>query len=96
MTTNQKLIYDKCLAELSLATAELSREYYYDSLPQCVIDAVFSIGVKYGSTRKTVIKYCEKFNIKRIADPINAPSDSHTIDELINNITPYSDFGLYF
>lgn len=44
---------------LPLQSASLSDEYRYNSLPFCVLDAVFSIGVKYGSTRQVVIRYCE-------------------------------------
>ena len=57
LTTNQMLIFNKCVTDLPLAGARLSDEYYYDSLPQCVIDAVYSIGVNYKSTRNTVIRY---------------------------------------
>ncbi len=37
----------------------LPSEFYYPSLPLCIIDAVYSIGVTYTSTRKTVIRFCE-------------------------------------
>ena len=95
MTPNQKLIYDKCIAELSLTTARLSDEYYYDSLPQCIIDAVYSIGVDYAGTRKTIIRYCDNKNIKRISDPLGVPSDIHTVNQLLSNITLHDngDFG---
>ena len=93
MTNNQQLIATKCQEELDLQNARLSNEYYYDSLPQCIIDAVFSIGVKYVTTRNTVIKYCEKYNVTRIADPLDTPSDSHTVGNLIENMVRYSDYG---
>lgn len=32
----------------------LPKEYYYASLPLCVVDAVFSIGIKYSQTEKVV------------------------------------------
>jgi len=42
-----------------LANGELGVEYTYASLPLCVIDAVFSIGVRYeGTTRPTVLRFC--------------------------------------
>jgi hypothetical protein len=46
----------ECVAEaarskLSLLDAALGDEHEYASLPLCVIDAVFSIGVKYASTK---------------------------------------------
>jgi len=50
---------------LPLATARLSDEYYYQSLPLCVIDAVFSIGVRYSGTRSVVARYCEHTEQRR-------------------------------
>ena len=73
----------------------MSDEYYYDSLPQCIIDAVYSIGVDYPSTRRTVIRYCDRIKIQRISNPLGTPSDIHTVDQLVSNIAQYSneDFG---
>lgn len=42
-----------------LQEARLPDEYYYASLPLCVVDAVFSIGVRYESTRRTVRSWCD-------------------------------------
>ena len=42
----------------NLATARLGREYGYHSLPLCVIDAVFSIGVHYRNAQKAVESWC--------------------------------------
>ncbi len=42
----------------NLATARLGREYEYHSLPLCVIDAVFSIGVHYRNAQKAVESWC--------------------------------------
>lgn len=41
-------------ATMCLRTAELSAVYYYQSLPLCVIDAVFSIGVLYGQVENVI------------------------------------------
>jgi hypothetical protein len=38
--------------------APLPPEYYYSSVPLCVIDAVFSIGVRYQSVRNTIAFWC--------------------------------------
>jgi hypothetical protein len=51
---------------LPLATAALPDEYRYQSLPLCVIDAVFSIGVRYNGTRRVVQRYCDYTNQRRI------------------------------
>lgn len=48
-------------AEL-LKSHRLSSSYYYPSIGQCVIDAVFSIGVKYSGTRAVVERWSASQN----------------------------------
>ena len=43
----------------ALRKAKLGPEYSYPSLPLCVIDAVFSIGVRYVNARRAVTAWCE-------------------------------------
>jgi hypothetical protein len=53
-----------CRAHLDLTQAVLTDQAYsYYSLPLCVIDAVFSIGVRYSSTEATVRRFCESFQL---------------------------------
>ena len=80
-------------ANLSLGGAKLSDEYYYDSLPLCLIDAIFSIGVRYSSTFKTVNNYSVSKGINKISNPLGMKSDSYKIDDLINDIKHLGDFG---
>lgn len=95
--TTAQVIADYCDTNLKLSGAELSPEYYYNSLPLCLIDAIFSIGVRYGTVRQTVINYCDKFGLARLASPLvdTARTDAHTIDDFLKNMDPYkgSDFG---
>jgi len=63
-----KKISEYCDRILDLKNARLSDEYFYQSLPLCIIDAVFSIGVNYEGTRRTVIRYCNYFNLLRIRE----------------------------
>lgn len=51
---------------LTLEGAVLGEEYYYNSLTLCVIDAVFSIGVRYEGVRAVVRRYCDRFGLTRI------------------------------
>ena len=44
----------------ALSPLPLPQEFFYASLPLCVIDAVFSIGVTYTSTRNTVTRFCKQ------------------------------------
>jgi hypothetical protein len=53
----------------------LSDEYYYQSLPLCVIDAIFSIGVRYEGTRNVVKRFCEVEKIQRIRGDRNKLPD---------------------
>ncbi|NWJ45971.1 MAG: hypothetical protein HXX08_08850 [Chloroflexi bacterium] len=57
-----------CKQVLSLENSSLPPEYSYRSLPLCVIDAVFSIGVTYTSTSNTVLRFCNYFGLERYAD----------------------------
>lgn len=66
---------------LPLENASLSEEYHYQSLPLCVIDAVFSIGVRYAGTRRVVSRYCEFTKQQRIrpGDTLPPVSDQESI-----------------
>ena len=54
------------MAVLPLATASLPDVYYYNSLTLCVLDSVFSIGVRYEGTEAVVKRYCAAFGLNRI------------------------------
>ena len=47
------------IEQTELKIPKLADEYRYASLPLCVVDAVFSIGVRYTSTQKVVSNLCE-------------------------------------
>lgn len=49
---------------LDLEKAKLPDEYYYTSVPLCVIDSVFSIGVRYEAVKNTVTRYSEYFGLR--------------------------------
>jgi len=53
-----------CIDRLvDLETAHLEKEYYYASMPLCVVDSVFSIGVRYEGVTNTVEHLCEYYQI---------------------------------
>lgn len=62
-TEELQKIVDFLETEFDLENVELPDEYYYTCLPLCLLDAVFSIGVTYSSTRNTVRRYCDKYGI---------------------------------
>ncbi len=67
--------------KLVLENVELGEEYFYASLPLCIIDAVFSIGVNYEqSTAPTVKRWCEWSGWQLYGHPAG---NSHAIDDLV-------------
>ena len=67
------ILAEFCQTNLDLENVRTADEYGYSSLPLCVIDAVFSIGVNYASTRNTVDRFCEYFHVSKISS-ITPPS----------------------
>ncbi len=58
MPTEAHRLANATRASIDLSNAKLSDEFYYSSLPLCVVDAVFSIGVRYESVQATVKRFC--------------------------------------
>ncbi len=52
-----------------IASIELDDEYFYQSLTLCVIDAVYSIGVKYQGVKKVVKRYCKHYGLDKVRTP---------------------------
>ena len=76
-----------CQNQLPLAQTALSNSYYYDSLPLCVIDAVFSIGVRYTSVQNVAKHYCNRCGLRQYNLQQDALGDAHTISQFIQKIT---------
>ena len=77
---------DACEGLFPLETLSLSESYFYDSLPLCLIDAVFSIGVKYTSTQNVVRRYCAYFGLQEFNHDRSNTQNRHTIPELVANL----------
>jgi len=71
------------LSDLGTPLTDAADEYA--SLPQCVIDAVFSIGARYESTENAVTHFCDRFGWKRDG----RGSQEHTISEFVQVMLPY-------
>lgn len=52
-----------CIDKLDLNNAKLDIGHYYSSLPHCIIDAVFSIGIKYTTTRNAVERFSKHLKL---------------------------------
>lgn len=86
--TNYKSIITFLEENFDLSEIQLPDEYYYSSLPLCLLDAIYSIGVRYTSTANTVERYCTFCNINKRRNEEAYPSvnDQQTITELIDII----------
>ena len=93
LTDNQSKILKLCREKLPLSTAKLSEGFYYNSLAFCLIDAIFSIGVRYSCVKNTVKRYCDKFGLEMCHLETTEPLDMHTITDLLSNINEYKDYG---
>lgn len=83
-----------CEKEFLLDGVRLPDEYFYQSLPLCVIDAVYSIGVKYEGVRNVVKRYCECFGLQEIRRPkdrIPAQSEQESLSALVEKM---GDLGI--
>ena len=72
------------IEDIGLEPVGVSEEYRYASLPLCVIDAVFSIGVKYPSTQATVARFCGKTGWPRFAiSRADRGAGTHSLSDLL-------------
>jgi hypothetical protein len=80
--------------DIDLADASLSDSYFYNSLTLCVIDSVFSIGVRYTSVINTVDNYVKFFDLKkyrsRVPSKYPAFKEQDCLSDLIKNIDELS------
>jgi len=73
----------------NLENAKLGDEYYYLSVPFCILDAVFSIGAKYKCAMNVVKRYCEYYNLaefRTTGNELPSPSEQHTVSDFVNNV----------
>jgi hypothetical protein len=78
-----------------LENLRIPDEYGYSSLPLCVIDAVFSIGVRYTSTKNTVDRFCNYFQVNQTST-VHPPdiSEQLSIREFLQINAEYSIEGM--
>lgn len=66
-----------CKTVLDLKTADFSAKDGYSCLPLCVIDAVYSIGVRYEGVQNVIARYREYLGLLKIVE------EDHSIAELV-------------
>jgi hypothetical protein len=62
--------------------------YQYSSLPLCAVDAVFSLGVRYESTERTVNEWCARYHW---AKDRSLASEERTTSEFTAILQPYEN-----
>jgi hypothetical protein len=72
-----------------LSTPMSDAAYEYASLPLCVIDAVFSIGVRYESTERTVSDFCARYRWQR--DGRERTGGDHAISDFLQILQSYEN-----
>jgi hypothetical protein len=82
---DEKALLRHIRSRIDLKNLSLSPEYNYASLPLCVIDSVFSIGVTYASTKRTVRSWCDS---QEPAWPVYKSGDSprHSIGDFLERM----------
>ncbi|MBS7527666.1 hypothetical protein KHM83_13350 [Fusibacter paucivorans] len=82
---------------LDLNDLSLSKSFYYNSIVFCIIDAVFSIGVRYSSTLNTVTRYSKHCKVALFRDygtTYSSIVNEYTVSDFLKDIERYSDDAL--
>jgi hypothetical protein len=94
LTDDCAKVAQSAMALLSLDGAALDREYHYNSLSLCVIDAVFSIGVRYEGVRAVGRRYCEYFGLDQYRPHQSAVPAKASQEALSGLVQHFDDLGL--
>lgn len=77
-------------SKLDLSELLNPEEYAYQSLPLCILDAVFSINAKYESTRNVVERYCRHYRLRQVRkDPLCLPpvEEQEPVSAFVEKVT---------
>jgi len=69
----------------------LDDEYHYAHLPLCVIDSVFSIGVRYGGVKNVIHRYCSWAGIEKLrpSDVFPPRHQQQSVRRMLELYRPY-------
>jgi hypothetical protein len=81
---------------LPLAAARLDKEYYYQSLSLCVIDAAFSIGVRYEGVRNVIDRYCKNFGQSKFREAIAGLPSQDSQESISSLCEKFEKMGTVF
>ena len=60
-----KKIAKEIMTRIDLENFELSESYFYNGIPLCVIDSVYSIGVRYEAVMNVISNFCKHQKITK-------------------------------
>jgi hypothetical protein len=65
------------------------QEYQYASLGHCVLDSIFSIGVRYEGVRGVLHRYCQRYQLHEFHDGLGPPpvADQLPLSGLVDQIS---------
>ena len=65
------------------------QEYQYASLGHCVLDSIFSIGVRYEGVRGVLHRYCQRYQLREFHDGLGPPpvADQLPLSGLVDQIS---------
>jgi predicted transcriptional regulator len=91
MPTDAEILAAHAEKNLCLQTAQLSRSYYYQSLPFCIVDAIFSLGVRYRQVENVVchVHKATKWPVfRRHGTPFPPEAEQIKVAELLQATEP--------
>lgn len=94
--TSVESLVEYCREHLELEHVTDREEYSYQSLSLCVIDAVFSIGVKYEGTRNVVQRYCNHFNLPMLRQELDGFPPRHEQESITSFVNRMEELGIEF
>lgn len=91
-------IADFASLNIELGNYKLDSEFFYQSLPFCVIDSIYSIGVRYETVKKTVNNFCDYNQLQVFRTDINSlPSENiqFSVSDFLNKFgqTDYQELA---
>ncbi|MPW22401.1 hypothetical protein GCT13_37640 [Paraburkholderia sp. CNPSo 3157] len=95
MNNDALTIASWCHSFLPLESAYLGDEYYYQSLPLCLIDAVFSIRTQYKAAQNVVSRYCRHFELRQFREGrTSTPPPREQQESISSFLTHYEELGV--
>lgn len=92
-----KKLAEEIIRKIDLENFELSESYFYNGIPLCVIDSIYSIGVKYESVKNVISNFCvhekiRKYRISKLKLP--EIDDQYKVSDFIKKFEKFDTESL--